>query len=445
MRPVALVALLALLAGLLGGCGGDGDEETLAPRRTTTTGEPVGKATITANEYSFGVDGKLGSGRNSITFDNKGSEIHQVLFARMQAGVTLDQVTEAMRTGSAGGSTTTTGDDDDSDTTERTTRTTASRASRDHAPDHTVFTPTTTTTPPPTTTPTTVRATTTTRRITTTTRRTATTARRTATTARRTATTAGDDDEETTTTVEDDDVFSELFDGDPLGAPGGMIDPGHAQTVVTDELQPGNYAMLCLIPTPDGETHAAKGMVNEIVVEDQDAEPDAPQANERITIEDGELQLEDEAVNAGQVTFEIENLGEGPHEFTIVKPDEDKTLRDLIRYYDDLFDDGEASLDEPPGEIVASLLEFPPGETLLLTTELDAGTYIIACTYEDEEGDQDHKQVSGEQVTIEVGGPGGATGDDGADTSSTTDEDGGSGTSATTRSLSRSTTTTEEP
>ena len=47
----------------------------------------------------------------------------------------------------------------------------------------------------------------------------------------------------------------------------GVAGPGE-QTFVNTELTPGNYVMVCFIPTPDGVPHVAEGMVTSIEVTD---------------------------------------------------------------------------------------------------------------------------------------------------------------------------------
>lgn len=46
----------------------------------------------------------------------------------------------------------------------------------------------------------------------------------------------------------------------------GPVVPGAEAVLNVDDLAPGRYALVCLIPTEDGETHAEKGMVSQFTI-----------------------------------------------------------------------------------------------------------------------------------------------------------------------------------
>lgn len=73
---------------------------------------------------------------------------------------------------------------------------------------------------------------------------------------------------------------------------GGNVGPGQtAQTTL--ELEPGEYAMICFIPSPNGRRHAFQGMVRPITVTEASSEAEAPEADVTIRSAGREISIED--------------------------------------------------------------------------------------------------------------------------------------------------------
>src|SRR5258706_1989874 len=72
-----------------------------------------------------------------------------------------------------------------------------------------------------------------------------------------------------------------IFDGGPnAAAPGGTSE-------ATEILEPGNYALLCFIPSSDGVPHVMKGMAHSLVVTPSTAAPAAePTPTSTLTLSD---------------------------------------------------------------------------------------------------------------------------------------------------------------
>ncbi|MGH3034497.1 MAG: sulfocyanin-like copper-binding protein [Gaiellaceae bacterium] len=81
--------------------------------------------------------------------------------------------------------------------------------------------------------------------------------------------------------------------------------------------------------------------------------------------------LDADSAPAGTVLFEIENLGELPHEFEVIKTDVG---------VDDLpVEAGKANAEAEGGEEIGEVEDIEPGDKTELAVELEAGSYLILC------------------------------------------------------------------
>jgi hypothetical protein len=74
-------------------CGGDDDEDTAATTPTTEAGAET--VNVTANEYSFELSATPTAETREITLENVGEEPHDLIFARINEGYTLQDAIEA--------------------------------------------------------------------------------------------------------------------------------------------------------------------------------------------------------------------------------------------------------------------------------------------------------------------------------------------------------------
>jgi uncharacterized cupredoxin-like copper-binding protein len=108
--------------------------------------------------------------------------------------------------------------------------------------------------------------------------------------------------------------------------------------------------------------------------------PETPADVDTVAVELGEWSVlpDEDSIVAGEVTFEVSNTGEHPHEFVIVKSDLDPGKLPLA-------DDGSA--DEEQVDLIDEVEELEPGDEGEVEVELDAGNYILLCnlveTHED--------------------------------------------------------------
>ncbi|MGH2656547.1 MAG: hypothetical protein ACRDIZ_07610 [Actinomycetota bacterium] len=91
-----------------------------------------------------------------------------------------------------------------------------------------------------------------------------------------------------------------------------------------------------------------------------------------------------DSVSAGEVTFEVENIGpEDVHEFVVIRTD---------LAPDALPTDGNGVVEEEGAgmEVIDEIEDIPVGETQSLTVDLDAGNYVLICNIWDEEEEEAH-------------------------------------------------------
>lgn len=161
--------------------------------------------------------------------------------------------------------------------------------------------------------------------------------------------------------------------------------PGGAIEAVVD-LQPGNYAAICAIPSPDGVVHMAKGMVHPFVVT---AASDASKAMAAFPDADIVVKLADYSftpstpLTAGRHVIRVENNGTQWHEMVFVKLEPGKTLEDISRYVEK--PDG-----PPPASPVEGVAPLSPGESNTITVNLTPGEYGFLCFLPDAKDAKPH-------------------------------------------------------
>jgi len=81
---------------------------------------------------------------------------------------------------------------------------------------------------------------------------------------------------------------------------------------------PGQYTVICVIPSPDGKPHLAKGMMRGLVVTPGSSTAALPAPDLTMTLSDYDFQLST-PLTAGRRVIRIENTAEQPHELVLFK------------------------------------------------------------------------------------------------------------------------------
>ena len=205
-----------------------------------------------------------------------------------------------------------------------------------------------------------------------------------------------------------EDPTMEFIEAEPeIGWPGGFVTPGNEVTLSADNLTPGNYALLCFIPTEgDGAPHFAKGMLGEMEVVAGEAE--APEPDATYTVTKGEPIEGPETLEAGEHTIEIASEGGGALEPQLVKASSpDQTVDEINDLINEKFgayesEEGPAKgLGKDLGELVM-FAGFDLGglERVTFTFDFEPGVYYLATPDTDEEDSEG--KVPDELIKITV-------------------------------------------
>ena len=125
-------------------------------------------------------------------------------------------------------------------------------------------------------------------------------------------------------------------------------------STTTVALEPGNYAMLCFVPGPDGIPHVAKGMIRPLTVTaGAGATAAEPEADVVMKLTDYDFELS-KPITAGRHTIRVENAGPQEHELVIVKLDSGKEPMDFAKW-------GEKMVGKPPGTLHGGVSGIMPG------------------------------------------------------------------------------------
>jgi plastocyanin len=171
------------------------------------------------------------------------------------------------------------------------------------------------------------------------------------------------------------DTIIDVFGGPNAVAPGATI-------TATQTLGAGDYYFMCFIPGPDGQPHAAKGMVAPFKVAGTAAGAAQPDSTNIVALKEYAFGVQGAPTDAkasptkpvpvkgGTVTFA--NQGEQLHEAAIYKPAPGKTAKDVIEYFKQQNPTG-----PPPVIPAGGVAALDPGTSA--TTTLTPGDYVFMC------------------------------------------------------------------
>lgn len=99
--------------------------------------------------------------------------------------------------------------------------------------------------------------------------------------------------------------------------------------------------------------------------------PEIPDDAVGAELEEFSITLGEDSASAGEVTFAAENTGQIDHDFLVIDTDlaEDELPQS----------NGQVDEDAEDLEVVDEVENVPPGSTEVLSTELEAGEYVIIC------------------------------------------------------------------
>ena len=196
-----------------------------------------------------------------------------------------------------------------------------------------------------------------------------------------------------------DDFMAALKAGGPppkwISMEGGPNPAELGDTAITTvTLEPGNYAMICFVPGPDGIPHVAKGMARPLTVTaGAGATAAEPEADVVMKLVDYDFELS-KPIPAGQHTIRIDNAGPQEHEVVIVKLDAGKEPIDFANW-------GEKMVGKPPGTLHGGVSGIMAGGKAFLEVDLAPGEYGLICFVPDSKDGKGHyRHGMAKKVTV---------------------------------------------
>lgn len=194
--------------------------------------------------------------------------------------------------------------------------------------------------------------------------------------------------------------FMARKEGDPIpdwakfvGGPNAAFPGGTNEATLN--LDPGNYGLVCFIPSSDGVPHIAKGMSKALTVT---ANPDAPTtlppADVTMTFSDYDFTLS-QPLTAGHHVIRFENTSDQLHEVWMAKLAPGKTMDDVMAFIQSMKGD-------VPVTTSSGVTDITKGQSVQVSMDLEAGEYILLCFVPDKSDGQPHF-VHGMSKTITVG------------------------------------------
>lgn len=153
----------------------------------------------------------------------------------------------------------------------------------------------------------------------------------------------------------------------------------------TLSLEPGEYVMICFIPSP-GETapHASKGMINAFTVSEGTDVTSLPKGDVTITLSDYKFGFS-KPLTAGKHLITVENVANQTHELVLSKLNPGKKASDLSTFVErDLMKGA------PPATIVGGMAGLDKGRSASFPIDLTPGTYALMCFAPDVKDGKSH-------------------------------------------------------
>jgi hypothetical protein len=178
------------------------------------------------------------------------------------------------------------------------------------------------------------------------------------------------------------------------GGPNGA-EPGATSSAFV-ELEPGHYAITCLIPSKDGVVHAAKGMLSEFsVTEVGQTTASAPAPEITIAAKEFAFGVEGE-LTAGSHVVNMTDMGEQAHEAFLVRLNEGTSATEYLAAF------SPEAQGPPPGALAGGIGGIVPGTSQSFNISLVPGRYAFICAFPDPDTGMPHAAV-GMYHEFEVG------------------------------------------
>ena len=147
--------------------------------------------------------------------------------------------------------------------------------------------------------------------------------------------------------------------------------PGGEHSIMLD-LAPGNYALLCWIPSADHVPHVMKGMAKSLVVAPATGTPaPAPVADVNVRMTDYAWDIQPE-ISAGKHVLKLTNEAAQSHEMLLVQLEPGRTAQDVAKWV-------ETMQGPPPGKPMGGISGMSKGDVVYVPVDLAPGEYALLC------------------------------------------------------------------
>jgi hypothetical protein len=154
----------------------------------------------------------------------------------------------------------------------------------------------------------------------------------------------------------------------------------------TQLVEPGNYVIVCFVPSADGVPHLAKGMMRPLTVTPNTAynasAVASPEPDLIVKLVDYGFESS-KPFTAGRHVIRIENAATQDHELVLVRLAPGKTAQEFAAWVEKM--DG-----PPPGETIGGLAAVHPGGYGFITADLAPGEYGLLCFVPDAKDGKPH-------------------------------------------------------
>ncbi|MEP7176741.1 MAG: hypothetical protein ABI860_09335 [Gemmatimonadales bacterium] len=170
-----------------------------------------------------------------------------------------------------------------------------------------------------------------------------------------------------------------------VGGPNGSA-PGQ-ETSSISSLEPGHYAMLCLIPSPDGVSHLAKGMIKGFeVTASTGAAAALPVATDTIRLVEYGFDAT-RPLSPGRHTILVENGGAQAHELVLLRLAPGKSVKDFATWAT-----AGGMQGPPPAMPMGGVAVMDRNERGVFSVDLGPGNYGLICFVPDAKDGKLHLQ-----------------------------------------------------
>ncbi|HEV8449533.1 MAG TPA: hypothetical protein VGQ44_22110 [Gemmatimonadaceae bacterium] len=165
--------------------------------------------------------------------------------------------------------------------------------------------------------------------------------------------------------------------------------PGAESDAIVN-LEPGNYALICLVDIPSHVAHFDKGMVRALKVTAATATPAAePTADVTIALADYKFDATGPLTTAGMHTFKVTNAGPQPHEIEILRYAPGKTMKDVGDFMTAAMGPNPPA-GPPPADLIGGVSAGLPKQVSYFTANLTPGKYVMLCFISDMKDGKPH-------------------------------------------------------